>query len=233
MAFDFDDQIEELSYKRNSRLNDRELSQANEHLINKCKEKYQKICCEKCYKTVNELNVFYIAKKELQGKKPNRIRPYLLVQEKYGRGLHAVDPQTNELIKFGNIEFNCYSCNQKYYKHTSDVKSTDTPTYQARKSQAVRPKFKNLLTNTLAKAEHICYKACMNKWSSDSVFQCSQDLLESSFQQEYDIIWEFIDEECDYEYCNGKHIILKDKPPIRNKSDYQVFLDEQDERSDV
>jgi len=233
--FDFDQQVEDVAYFKNtqrmSHLNGREITKAKEWLYNESMRRYGKYCCWHCFKSRKQLEDLWMAKRTLEGKPTRRDKPYLIIQEVNGRGLHTVNPKTHEVNLYGNVGLTCFSCNAKFCKHTGDIKANDNPTYQARKSQNIRPKFKNFLQNTLAKAEHICYKAMINKWSSDSFFQCSQDLLEAAFQQEYDIVWEFydLDEECGYEFCNGKHVILKNQRPIKPKSDYEAFLDERDD----
>jgi len=231
---ELEEEMEENAQKHSrSRLNERERDRAIEHCFKTYPIRFGKICCSHCQKTILELEITWKATQHLRGKSTERKRPYLTIQEKNGRGLDSIDSITSELILFGNIDWACYSCQQKFYTVNDAILPDSKSSYQARKGKPVRRQFKIRLSGHLAKHGDLCYKAIINKWSGETVYDCSQDLLESAFDTYLNVIWIFIDVDCKYPKCNGKHVILMDKPVPQKKSDYEVFLDEHDENRDV
>jgi len=209
-----------------------------------------------CSKTVAELETLYKAELIKIGKKicqcnskadhrrihakcsnckgAIRTHPFLLINEKNGNGLHRMITfaDTSEVYElYGNVCYYCKSCNMKYDRRKGDIKSSESATFQARKSHTIRPKFKNEMLDFLAKYKEICYKAMINKWSGRDDYRCSQDLLESAFDQELDKTVTLIEIsefgiKCDYPKCNGYHVTLYDEDPIHVVRDYQRYMDE-------
>lgn len=234
--YDLKNQMEEaLERKLRSRLNDDERMTCNEHFFNTYPIRFGSICCYHCRKTLQQLKEHWEASQLINGRSTVRVRPYLTIQEKNGRGVDSIDPETKEIIPFGNVEWACFSCQQFFFTKNDPIMPDSKSSYQARKGKPVRRAFKIRLTNHLAKEYHICYKAMINKWSGDTMFDCSQDLLESAFDTYLDVIWKFVDvdevipepEECGYGKCNHKHVILINKNSKNTKTDYDVFLEEQ------
>lgn len=234
--YDLKNQMEEiLERKLRSRLNADERLACIEHFFNTYPIRFGSICCFHCRKTIAQLSDYWVAYQTLKGKSTIRIRPYLTIQEINGRGVDSIDTKTNEIIPFGNVEWSCFSCQQQFYTKNDPIMPDSKSSYQARKGKPVRRAFKTRLTNHLAKEYHICYKAMINKWSGDTMFDCSQDLLESAFDSYLDVIWKFVNveevipepDECGYDKCNHKHVILINKNPQNIKTDYDVFLEEQ------
>lgn len=232
---DLKEQMEENMIKHSrSRLNERERDRANQHCFNTYPIRFGKICCSHCKKTITDLEITWKAKQHLSGKSTERTRPYLTIQEKNGRGLDSIDSITSEVIPFGNIDWACYSCQQKFYTVNDSILPDSKSSYQARKGKPVRRKFKIRLSGHLAKHGEVCYKAIINKWSGESMYDCSQDLLESAFDSYLNVIWIFLDViPCEYPKCNGKHVILMDSPTPKVSTDYEAYLDEHDENRDV
>ena len=210
-----------------------------------------------CGKTVLELDTLYKAELIKQGKKicqcniiyskktpakcnactgVIRIHPFLQINEKNGRGLHRVlvfNDGSENYQQYGNTCYYCKSCNMKFDRHKGDIKPSESATFHARKSHEVRPKFKNELVDFLVKHSEICYKAMLNKWSNRTDYKCSQDLLESAFDQILDVKVSLIEiseykMKCDYAKCNGYHVILKDEDPVKIIKDYDVFINEKE-----
>ena len=74
----------------------------------------------------------------------------------------------------------------------------------------------------------------LNKWSGRNNYRCSQDLLESAFDQILDVKISLIEiseynMKCDYTKCNGYHVTLKGEDPVKIVRDYEVFMDEKSE----
>ena len=163
---------------------------------------------------------------------PERKHPFLVVNEKYGYGLHRF---LDEKFDYGgNVNYFCKSCNMIFNRRSGSISTNETTTFQSRKSHSIRPKFKNELRDVLAKTEHICYKAIINKWSGRDDYNCSQELLENAFDQEFDTVFDLIDVsqfdlDCKYPKCNGNHICLKGIPPTKKQSDFDAFSKEQSE----
>ncbi len=228
-----------LDKKLRSRLNSDERIACIEHFVNTYPIRFGNYCCFHCRKTLQELRSRWEAEQILAGHNPtNRKMPYLTIQEIRGRGVDSIDLITHEIIPFGNVEWSCWSCQQTYYTINDPIMPDSKSSYQARKGKPVRHGFKKQLTNHLAKDYHICFKAMVNKWSGDTMFDCSQDLLESSFDTYLDVIWKLEDvdkvmpegEECNYQKCNGKHVILISKDLKEKKTDFDVFEEEQGKR---
>ena len=186
-----------------------------------------------CGMTPKELEIIW-SKKFLDEREkiPVRKKPYLIINEKNGYGLHRlVDGETQY---FGNICYYCYSCNQLYDKNNktkAESNNYELSNYESKKSKEVRPVFPDNLKNHLSKFGDICYKACVNKWSRLDIYSCSQQLLNNILDQMIDVDIELIDKndfglECYYSKCNGQHIILLGKYPIPNKSDYDTMMQE-------
>ena len=166
---------------------------------------------------------------------PKRKTPFLIVNEKKGRGLHR---QINgKRDDYGNVNYFCKSCNMIYDRRSGDIRVDEKATFQARKSHEVRPRFKNDLTEYLKEHSHGCFTEIMNKWSNSDEYKCSQELLKQAYDQIFDIVVDEIqtsdfDIKCKYGKCNGVHIIIKGEPPIMNmtKQDLNAFIDEMKER---
>lgn len=160
----------------------------------------------------------------------------MLINEKNGRGLHRVilfEDGTESFEIYGNVCYYCKSCNMKFDRRKGDIKPSETATFHARKSHDIRPRFKNEMLDFLAKNREICYKAMINKWSGRDDYRCSQDLLESSFDQELDRTVSLIEIseynlKCNYIKCNGYHVILKGEDPVKVVRDYDAFMDEKE-----
>lgn len=186
-----------------------------------------------CHKTVEQLETLWKAhliQKNLPI--PQRIHPYLVVNEKHGRGLHRT---INGVMQYcGNVNYFCKSCNMVYSRRTGDVRPDEKASYQARKSHEVRPKFRNEIKRYLMTNTHACYTEIMNKWSGTAEFKSTQETLENAYKQEFDVTLDEIDIaeygiKCGYKKCNGIHIIIKDEPPMVGvtRADVDVFLKEQ------
>lgn len=237
--YDLKNQMEEtLEKKLRSRLNEDERMACNEHFFHTYPIRFGSCCCFHCRKTIQELREKWEATQILAGDSTHRKMPYLTIQEKNGRGVDTIDPDTDEIIPFGNVEWACWSCQQKYFTINDPIMPDLKSSYQARKGKPVRRAFKKHLTNELTKQSHVCYKAIINKWTGETMFDCSQDLLESAFDSYFDVIWKLEDvdklipedEECGYKKCNGKHVVFSEKYLREKKSDFDVFEEEQGKR---
>lgn len=236
--YDLKNQMEEaLDKKLRSRLNGEQRIACNEHFFNTYPIRFGSCCCFHCRKTIQQLRTHWEAKQIIEGLDPKaRDRPYLTIQEINGRGVDSID-STGEIIPFGNVEWACFSCQQKYCRFDDPILPDTKSSYQARKGRVVRRKFPIKLTNVLSKGQ-ICYKAMINKWTGKTVFDCSQDLLEACFDTNVDVIWKLVDvddvmpddEECKYSKCNGKHVIFSEQYIKHEKTDFDVFQEEQGNR---
>lgn len=217
--------------KQNSCLNQTQIQQARDYLSNT-----HGLHCgsgaddsKGCNKTPKQLEIIWSAKFLEKGLVvPERKKPYLLINEKNGYGLHR---EVNEEIEyFGNVCYYCFSCNQLY--DTNCKTTAESKNYESKKSKEVRPVFPEELKNHLAKFGDICMKGCVNKWSRLDKYSCSQQLLNNIIDQMIEIDIELVDRtefglECGYSKCNGEHIILYGKPPMPKKTDYQAMQEEQ------
>ena len=183
-------------------------------------------------------------KKRIPAKCPDckgiiRTHPFLLINEKNGNGIHRVlvFEDSSEIYElYGNVCYYCKSCNMKFDRRKGDIKPSESATFHARKSHDIRPKFKNEMLDFLSKYREICYKAMINKWSGRDDYKCSQDLLESAFDQELDRTISLIEIsefkiKCNYPKCNGYHVILYGEDPIKIVSDYETYINEKETTS--
>ena len=186
-----------------------------------------------CHKTVEALETLWKASVIQRNIPiPERIHPFLVVNEKQGRGLHRLVNGVREYC--GNVNYFCKSCNMVYNRRTiSDIKPDEKSTYQSRKSHEVRPKFRTKIKRHLMTHTHACYAEIMNKWSGDPDFKSTQETLENAYKQEFDVTLDEIDIaeygiECEYKKCNGTHIIIKGEPPMvgLTKADVDKFISE-------
>ncbi len=221
-----------------SNLNGKQIDSARSFLSNV----YGNVCgagCDLttgCGRSPSELETLWKAKfiqKNLPI--PERKAPFLIVNEKKGRGLHRT--VNGKFDAFGNVNYFCKTCNMIYDRRMGDIKVTEkaTATFQARKSHEVRPRFKTELPEYLKRNTHGCFNEIMNKWSDEYI--CSQELLKNTYDQIFDLIVDEIEIvdfgiKCEYGKCNGTHIIIKGEPPVvdMTKQDLDVFLSEMKER---
>lgn len=163
---------------------------------------------------------------------PKRTKPFLIINEKQGRGLHR---KLNGKFDYcGNICYYCYTCNAILDKGTKSlIVPDDEDTYTSRKSRAVRPKFKRELVNHLIKFKEICYMGCINKWSGLEDYDCSQETLRNAFNQILDVKVILVDKDeygfdCNYPKCNSEHIIHANPKyqPLPIKSDKNAHDEE-------
>jgi len=163
-----------------------------------------------------------------------RIQPLLLVNEKFGNGLHLRVKGVKFYCK--NINYFCKSCNMVYFRKSGDVQTQESTSFESRKSHEVRPLFINKLKQYCIHHTHICANECINKWSGSEEFKCSQQVLGNALKQELDITFDVIEIEkygikCNYPLCNQKHIIIKGEQPSISLDDYNAYFQEKaDER---
>lgn len=179
-----------------------------------------------CGKTVSKLTEDWIIKKKLKGDSLDRKHPFLVINEKSGFGLHRYKNKQMEYC--GNINYYCYSCNQKEKRIDSNVQVDPHAGYSNTKSRKVRPKFKQVLLDQIIKFGDICEESCVNKWSDTDMFDCAQKLLRESINQLIDrrILrvkkdeWGF---KCEYSMCSGFHLIHFEKhyQPLSKITDQQ------------
>jgi len=222
--------------EQNSNLNGKQIEEARS-LLSTMFGNYCGAGCDiktGCGKTVEELKTLWKAgfiQKNLPI--PNRVAPFLIVNEKKGRGLHrTINGRRDD---YGNINYFCKSCNMIYDRRSGDIKADEKATFQSRKSHEIRPRFKNELPTFLKENSHACFNEVMNKWSNEYV--CSQELLKNAYDQMFDIVVDEINTndfgiQCGYGKCNGTHIIIKGEPPIVDltKQDLDTFLREMKDR---
>ena len=102
--YDLKNQMEQnLEKKLRSRLNEDERMACYEHFFNTYPIRFGSCCCFHCRKTIQELRIKWEATQILAGNSIVRKMPYLTIQEKNGRGIDSIDPETNEIIPFGNV----------------------------------------------------------------------------------------------------------------------------------
>ena len=184
-----------------------------------------------CGKSLTKLIEEWIVKRKLKGESLERKHPFLVINEKSGYGLHRFIEK--KLQYCGNINYYCYSCNQKEKRIESNVQVDPHAGYSNTKSRKVRPKFKQILIDHIIKFEDMCEEGCINKWSDSDMFDCAQKLLRESINQliDHKLIrvkkdeWGF---ECNYSMCSGWHLIHYEKhyQPIPKKTDQQTLEQE-------
>lgn len=158
-----------------------------------------------------------------------RTHPLLVVNEKFGNGLHLKIDGVKFYCK--NINYFCKSCNMRYYRKSGDVKTQESASFESRKSHEVRPLFVNKLKQYLIYHTHICSNECINKWSGSEEFKCSQQVLSHALYQNLDITFDLIEIEkygikCNYVLCNQKHIIIKGEEPTISLDDYNAYFEQ-------
>ena len=184
-----------------------------------------------CGKSLSKLIEEWTIKQNLKNKKIERKHPFLVINEKSGYGL---DRYKEGILEYcGNVNYYCFSCNQKEKRIESNVQVDPHAGYSNTKSRKVRPTFKKLLIDTLIKFEETCEEAVINKWSDSNMFDCAQKLLRESINQliDHKIFrvkkdeWGFY---CDYSMCSGWHLIHFEKQyqPIPKVRD-QTILDQE------
>ncbi len=208
-----------MSENRDSKLNAKEIEEARCFLtfLAKRSEPY---CGQNtdeskkgCGKPISRLYLEWVAKRNLEGRDLIRKHPLLVINEKKGFGLHRY--RNGNFDYCGNINFFCYSCNQKEKREYSNIKTEKSDGYSNIKSRKVRPAFKEKLKDHLVKHGDICEEACVNKWSNSEDFDCAQKLLKECISQMMDTEINQIKIldygiECHYSLCNGFHLIHAD-----------------------
>ncbi len=220
--------------ERDSKLNEREIDEARSYLgfLANHSEPYCGLNRDNdgkgCNKTISNLYMEWVVKRNLEGKDLIRKKPLLVINEKTGYGLHRY--KDGKLEYCGNINYYCNSCNKKDRREDSNVQVDAHAGYSNTKSRKVRPKFKEILEDHLIKFGDICEEGCVNKWSDTGMFDCAQKLLRESINQLMDhrILrvqkdeWGF---ECNYSLCNGWHLIHREtnNQPIPKMTDQQAL----------
>lgn len=176
---------------------------------------------EGCQKNVEQLELLWRAEFIRKNEPvPERKHPFLVVNEKKGRGLHR---EVNGVFQYcGNVNYFCKSCNMIYSRRIDDVVSEANVSYNVMKSKRVRVPFINKLKTFLIHNTHVCQKEVFNKWSRADEFRTTQETVQNAYDQYFDIIFDEIEIaeygiKCRYKKCNGTHIIIKGEPPVFTK----------------
>ncbi len=217
-------------YERDTHLNSREIEEARNFLtfLAKGSEPYCGLNADLmkgCGKNITVLKNEWISIRNSKNKSIERKRPYLVINEKHGFGLHRY-VGNGKLEYCGNVNYYCYSCNKFEIRRESNIQVEATGSYSNKKSRKVRPKFKEELLNHLTNSGDICEEACVNKWSDTEMFDCAQKLLKECITQLMDskILrvkkseWGF---DCQYSLCSDYHLIhiKKEHQPIPKETD--------------
>lgn len=180
-----------------------------------------------CRKTIHDLDLEDKIIRRLKGKPPRKL-PLLVINHKDGsKAIHSY--KNGKLIPYGNVCLYCYPCNRKYDVKNPEIRTDEKRTYASRKSHQSRPKFVRMVNNYITKFNHICLKKALNQYSK--ALNCSQELCEQSYLQQHGTRWDEINISeyginCDYNYCNGVHVIFMDEPPDKIPEDKVVATQE-------
>lgn len=192
---------------------------------------------EGCNRDVTQLKTLWESDFIRKNKQiPKRSHPFLVINEKKGRGLHR---EINGKYQYcGNVNFLCKSCNMIYSRRTDDMFDSTNASYNVKKSKRVRLPFRNKIRHHLIQNTHACMKEIFNKWSGNDEFKTTQETLQNAYDQEFDVSLDEIDVgeygiDCKYKKCNGTHIIIKGEPPVMSKEvrDNIAFSKETTEKS--
>ncbi len=225
-----------VDWQRSSNLNQREIDEARCFLNSLASSQGIPPYCglnadgnTGCKKIIRILEQEWIQSRKRSRKSTVRKQPYLVINEKRGKGLHTIDRLSKKINHYANVNYYCFSCNRINKKKLVLVVDKDEP-YSNKKTK-IRNIFKNDLLSYLRKEQEICKIACINKWSD--MYDCAQSLLEKSLAQidDKDVIivqksdWGF---DCHYPNCNGEHIITFDKihQPLPIVTDLDVINEE-------
>lgn len=184
-----------------------------------------------CGKNITKLQDEWNIKQKFKKKESKRIKPFLVINEKKGYGLHRY--KNGNLEYCGNTNYFCFSCNAIEKREGSNVIVDANAGYSNTKSRKVRPLFKEKLLEHLAKLGDICEEGCVNKWSDTGMFDCAQKLLRESIGQLIDhrvlrvnkLDYGF---ECEYSMCSGMHLVHAEKhyQPIPKMTDQEAIEQE-------
>lgn len=222
--------------RRTTNLNQKEIDMANAELDEIQLTMKGHTYCNKCGKSLRHFELIWENQQnlnELKGlPRQERKRPFFVVNEKNGRGLHTYRKLENGkamMIPFGNIDRACVPCNATLDRHNQIQLSDKEVPYTSKISIEKRGKCKTLWDNALVKCHEMCYEQSIQKFSGRGMLNCSQKMLREAFMQEYQVSNGYdlikIDDfgiKCDYKDCTGEHIIQMNKPPQRVMTDYQA-----------
>lgn len=224
---------------RVSRLNQREIQLANEYLdeiqhakLGKEWTGTESRWCDECKKTHRILRLEWEKinlERQINGltSKP-RNKPYLLVNELSGKGLHKYQKHNGKLIKypFWNVNRLCFSCNRKYHSTKGDDNPNrdDLPQVVILSRDGKKGLWK-LIDNALVTATHICYEGVI--WNFAEPLNLMPDTLKKYVVQRIGTLYELIDiadfrYSCNNFHCNGQHIIKKGFPPVVELDNYDA-----------
>ena len=224
-------------WQRSSNLNEREIDEARKFLDFLASTQKVPVYCglntddnTGCKKVVQILEQEWITERRRKNKPIDRKQPYLVINEKRGKGIHSINKKSKQFRYCGNVNYYCYSCNRIYKKRPVQTVDPDEP--YSNKKTVIRTIFKNELLGFLRINKEICKKACINKWSNR--YDCAQTLLEKALEQIDDIDVIIIDSlewgiDCHYPRCDGDHIITFEKKfqPIPKMSDLEFVEQEE------
>ncbi len=216
---------------RTSRLNQREIQLANEYLdeiqhtkIGKDWKGIESRFCDDCGKSHRILRLQWEKinlEREINGLiAMARKRPYLLVNELQGKGLHKYQKYSGKLIKypFWNVNRLCFSCNRKYHSTRGDTNpDKDDLPQVVLVSRDGKKSLWGVIDNALVKASNICYEGVI--WNFAEPLNLMPDTLKKYVVQRLGTVYELIDISdfgisCNNYHCNDQHIIKMGVKPV-------------------
>jgi hypothetical protein len=219
---------------RSSKMNQREIDQANWFLDekqkailgNKWRDELDYFCDNKpCKKTQRDIILDWEEKQIKRMKKglPRQIRKiesWWIVNELSGRGINTYKKLPNGnlmMIPFGNINRLCRSCNYLYHTHKNHLPHNENTPQSVIISHDLRNGYVQRVNNMLVTERHVCKIATFNKISAS--LGGTQKTMRETFEQYYDVLYQTIDLDdfpkitCHYKFCDGEHIIKLGQPP--------------------
>lgn len=225
--------------ERETHLNAREIEEARNYLnyLTKGSEPYCGLNADfnnGCGKNITRLESEWVSMRNSKNKSLDRKRPFLVINEKKGYGLHRY--LGNKMLEYcGNVNYYCYSCNRFENRRKSKIRVEEDATYSNKKSKSVRPKFKENLLKHLVRYGDICEEACVNKWSDSEEYDCAQQLLKSCVSQMIDkyiirVLKSDYGFDCKYTLCSDYHLIhiKREHQPIPQETDEEFIQREQE-----
>lgn len=229
---------------RTSRLNGREIKESNRYLDTQQKEKLgskfkseDDYYCDHCDRTQKVLKLEWAKMnidRELKGLSPlSRTRPFLVVNELHGKGLHFLEKIKNKVIQtpFKNINRLCFSCNNKYHSNEQEIDASkgDLPKVVIL-SRNTKISYWDMVDNVLETDSHVCFKGTLNGYAK--ILNVMQDTLENYFKQKYPNDWGLVDIvkygiDCENPHCDGQHIIDPMNKPVYIPTNKEARLQEE------
>lgn len=189
--------------------------------------------CNICKTPIPDLVLKDKIKREIEGKPPRKL-PIILIN--HIDGTRNRDRTINgKEIPFANVEIACWSCNRKYKPPEIDYQPNEERTYASRKSHQAYQGFVKKVNDEISKFKHVCLQESLNIFSKD--LKCSQDALFKYTKREIGTRWALIDKvkmdlDCDYYFCDTRHLCFIEEVPQKKLSDYEVYQEEKESRDD-